>query len=343
MEKLIRFPAGLFLLLLLSGCSLYESYMVPNTQIPPGSDGAIYIKTTDTFEDVLAQLSTKNLLIRPDQFETVARQRGYAEAIRPGKYLIEAGKTNIELVNQLKGGRQVPVRISFHQIANVEAIASKVSPKIEMDSADFVSLIKNPDWTAENLEMSPIEASTIFIPDTYEMYWGTDAAAFIKRMKKAYDTFWNEDRRGKAESLNLSPFQVSVLASIVQMEQAKISDEWPTIAGLYLNRLRRGMRLEADPTVKFAWGDMSIQRVLNRHLEIESPYNTYKVHGLPPSPLYLPEPGAIDAVLNPESHNYIFMCAHYNMSGRHIFTSSLSEHNRNAMRFHQELNRRRIY
>jgi len=343
MERIVKWLAAILLTASLYSCDVYETYMVPNTQVPPGTEGAIYIRSTHQFEEVLEQLSQNGYLLRPEQFRAVAKQRGYIQSVKPGKYLIEPNKTNVELVNQLKSGRQVPVRVSFHQIANVEAIAAKVSPKLEMDSAEFVRLIRDKEWTEEYLGVSPNEAATLFIPDTYEFYWATDAEAFILRMKKAHTEFWNESRMEKAAQLGLSPFQVSTLASIVQMEQAKLSDEWPRIAGLYLNRIKRGMRLEADPTVKFAWGDMSIQRVLHRHLEIESPYNTYKVVGLPPGPIYLPEPGAIDAVLNPESHNFIFMCAHYDMSGRHIFTSSLSEHNRNAARFHQELNRRRIY
>ena len=182
----------------------------------------------------------------------------------------------------------------------------------------------------------------LFIPNTYEIYWNVSPERFMARMKQEYNRFWTEERRKKAEALGLTPVEVSTLASIVEEESA-VADEYPTIAGLYLNRLKAGMPLQADPTVKFAAGDFALQRILDKHLAIDSPYNTYKYAGLPPGPIRIPSIRAIDAVLNPAHHRYFYMCAKEDFSGRHNFAATLAEHNRNANRYRAELNRRKIY
>jgi UPF0755 protein len=181
----------------------------------------------------------------------------------------------------------------------------------------------------------------MFIPNTYEVYWNTPAEKLIERMKREYDVFWNNDRRRKAENIRLTPIEVSILASIVEEETAA-PDEYPIVAGLYLNRLYKGMMLQADPTVKFAVGDFSLRRILNRHLEVDSPYNTYMYAGLPPGPIRIPSPKSIDAVLNHTVHNYLYMCAKEDFSGRHNFAVTLKEHNKNAEKYRAELNRRGI-
>jgi UPF0755 protein len=182
----------------------------------------------------------------------------------------------------------------------------------------------------------------IFIPNTYEIYWDTSIDNFLKRMRKEYDRFWNDERRSKAEKIGLSPIQVATLASIVE-EEATYIDEYPIVAGLYLNRLKRGMRLEADPTVKFAVGDFTLRRILFRHLEVESPYNTYKNGGLPPGPIRIPSIQAIEGTLSPQQHNYLFMCAKDDLSGRHNFATTHAEHARNAARYQRALNERGIF
>ena len=182
----------------------------------------------------------------------------------------------------------------------------------------------------------------MFIPNTYEVYWDTNIDSFLKRMQKEYKAFWNEDRKAKAQKIGLSPTEVSTLASIVE-EEATYSDEYPIVAGLYLNRLKKGMRLEADPTVKFAVGDFGLRRILFKHLETESPYNTYKNTGLPPGPIRVPSIKAIDGTLSPAQHNYLFMCAKEDLSGRHNFSTTLAEHSRNATKYQRALNERGIY
>lgn len=181
----------------------------------------------------------------------------------------------------------------------------------------------------------------MFIPNTYEVYWNTSAKNFMNRMKKEYDRFWNDSRKAKAKEIGMSPVEVAILASIVEEETAAY-DEYPVVAGLYINRLKRNIPLQADPTVKFAWGDFTLQRILFSHLEIDSPYNTYKHTGLPPGPLRIPSIKGLDAVLNYQKHSYLYMCAKEDLSGRHNFAKTLAEHSRNAKKYQAELNRRKI-
>src|SRR5690554_6850026 len=182
----------------------------------------------------------------------------------------------------------------------------------------------------------------MFIPNTYQVYWDTSVKGLTDRMKKEYDAFWNSKRKKRAEEIGLTPLEVSTLASIVE-EEATYADEYPIVAGLYLNRIKRGMRLEADPTVKYAVGDPTLRRILFKHLEVESPYNTYKNDGLPPGPIRIPSIKGIDAVLNPTEHNYLFMCAKDDLSGRHNFAVTHAEHARNARAYQRALNERGIY
>ena len=182
----------------------------------------------------------------------------------------------------------------------------------------------------------------MFIPNTYEFYWTTSADEFAKRMKTEYDRFWDKSRKAKAEEIGLSPEEVIILASIVQSETIK-KDELETVAGLYINRLKKDIRLQADPTIKYAVGDYSLKRVLTKHLEIDSPYNTYKNVGLPPGPIAFPEITTIDAVLNYEKHKYLYMCAKEDFSGYHNFAQTLSQHNRNAAKYRKALDKKRIY
>jgi len=333
----------LILVLLLHSCGLYDRYFAPNTYVDADSTGFVYIRAVDAFPQVLNHLEKSGYVVSVKHFEAVARQMNYPEQIKPGKYKIISGLNNVELVNMLKSGRQIPVNVTFNQVADIRVLAGRLSRQLDLDSSEFVALLNDSVFTNEKLGVPPILAATRFIPDTYEFWWATDAERCIVKLNKAYLQFWTEERRAMAEALGLSEVEVSILASIVQMEQAKRSDEWPRIAGLYLNRLNKGMLLQADPTVKFAFGDMGIQRVLTRHTLIDHPYNTYRYKGLPPGPIFIPEQGAILAVLNAEKHGFLFMCAHYDMSGRHKFAVTLGEHNSNAAQFHRALNQRGIF
>lgn len=209
-----------------------------------------------------------------------------------------------------------------------------------LDSATVASALTD-SLTCARLGYTPQTIACLFIPNTYEVYWDMTLDQFLARMTKEKDRFWNDERRQKAKDIGLTPEEVVTLASIVDEETAK-NDEKPIIAGLYMNRLKRGMLLQADPTVKYAVGDFTLQRILYRHLEVDSPYNTYKYAGLPPGPLRIPSIRAIDGVLNYTHHNYLYMCAKEDLSGRHNFARTLAEHSRNAQRYQSALNRLHI-
>ena len=249
--------------------------------------------------------------------------------------------SNNDLVNLLRSGKQSPVKLTFNTIRTYEDLAGKVANQIEADSISLLKALRNPDL-ANKYGFSTATFFTLFIPNTYEFYWNTSAEEFIQRMAREYKSFWNESRRAKAKAIGLSQSEVAILASIVQAEQMSHPDERPKVAGLYLNRLKRGMRLQSDPTLVFAIGDFSINRVLNQHKSIQSPYNTYLYSGLPPGPINLPELSSLEAVLNPEQHSYLYMCAKADFSGYHHFSKTLSQHNVYAKEYQRELNRRKI-
>jgi UPF0755 protein len=245
-----------------------------------------------------------------------------------------------QIVNMLKGGMQTPLNVTFNNVRTKEDLAGKVSKYLIADSLSILNLFYDENQI-EKFGFNTETYRAMFIPNTYQFYWTTTAGEFAERMKTEFDRFWNDERRKKAENINLSPVEVTILASIVQSETAK-SEEMPRIAGLYINRLKRGQSLQADPTVKYAVGDYSLKRILNVHLEVDSPYNTYKYAGLPPGPINFPETSAIDAVLNFERHNYIYMCAKEDFSGYHNFAVTLAEHNRNAAKYRRELDKLKI-
>jgi UPF0755 protein len=235
---------------------------------------------------------------------------------------------------------QTPLNVTFNNVRTKEDLAGKVSKYLVADSLSILNLFSN-ESLIQKYGFTTETFRTMFIPDTYEFYWTTSAEEFAERMKSEYDKFWNAERRKKAEEINLTPAEITTLASIVQAETAK-KEEQNRIAGLYMNRLKNGQLLQADPTVKYAVGDFSLKRILNVHLHIDSPYNTYKNAGLPPGPINFPETTAIDAVLNFERHNYLYMCAKEDFSGYHNFAVTLDEHNRNAAKYRRELDKLNI-
>ena len=258
-----------------------------------------------------------------------------------GRYVITPGMSNREIVNLLMSGRQTPVNVTFNNIRTKADFAGRIGEQLIADSSDFVAYFDSSAYFS-TLGLNKDNFMTIFIPNTYELYWNTDAEGFVKRMAKEHDNFWTQARRDKAKKIGLSPEEVYILASIVYSENDKAADEAPRIAGVYMNRINKGMKLEADPTVKFAIGNFAIKRILFADLEIESPYNTYKHVGLPPGPIHMPPIAYIDAVLNYEHHEYIFMCANGDGSGYHLFAKTLAEHNRNRDIYIATLNKQGI-
>jgi len=305
---------------------------------------AFYIKSNWDKEDVLNSLNTTAGLRRPELARRLMEKKNYqGDLVVPGKYTLRADMGLNELIDHLRAGNgEEEVQVTFNSARKLSELAGKVSVNIEADSAMIAERLAGPEVAAKYGFNSDTFIS-MFFPDTYRMEWDTDADEFIERMAAEYKRFWTAERIQKATNYGLSQSEVSTLASIVQAEQQVHPDERKVIAGLYLNRLRKGMRLQSDPTVVYAVGDFSINRVLTKHLSTPSPYNTYIHVGLPPGPINLPSKQSVDAVLNADENRYIFMCAKADFSGYHAFATSLSEHNRNARAFQQALNDRKIY
>lgn len=327
----------LLLILAFTAYTYYQLYFKPNVS---GKGDYLYIKTGSDFDDVMKTVSESKLLKDELSFRSAAEEMNYGAKIKPGRYKFEAGAGNRQLINMLKAGNQEPVNLFFRSIRLKTEFAGKISKMLEADSTALVHLLDSEAYVKQ-FGFNKETVYAMFLPNSYELYWNTSAEEFFERMNKEYKKFWNEERLAKAKAAGLSPVQVSVLASIVDAE-ALHDDEMPMIAGLYLNRYKKGIRLQADPTVIYAAGDFTIRRVLNRHLRIPSPYNTYLNAGLPPGPIMMPSINAIDAVLNYKKHEYIYMCAKEDFSGYHNFAVTQEQHLVNARKFQQALNIRNI-
>lgn len=301
-----------------------------------------YVKSNWNYDSVRVALVSQEIIVDPNGFDWVAEQKNYPDLIKAGRFVIFDGMSNNKLINLLRSGEQKPVKVVVRSVRTKEQLASQVSKYIEADSASLAILLSNSNFCAK-YGFSEETIITLFLPNTYEFYWNTSAEEFIERMAREYKRFWTDERKSKAKETGLSQSEVSILASIVQSEQGAHADERDEVAGLYLNRLKKGMKLDSDPTLIFALGDFTIKRVLNVHKQIDSPYNTYKNGGLPPGPILLPELSSLDAVLNASDHNYLFMCAKEDFSGYHNFSVSYREHINNARRYQRELNKRKIY
>lgn len=334
-------------ILILSGVVLatvtfyfYQVFFTPNVLVK-AEKIKLKIPTGATFQTVLDSLTAIKALTDPLSFGFVAKLSGYQERVKPGLYLVPPNLSNRDFIRLLDKGEQLPVKLTFHNARTRIDIAEKIALHVEV-TADQLLKFMEDEASCASLGFSTETIPCMFLPNTYEVYWTYSAQKLMERMKKEYDRFWNEERLLKAKEKNLTPIEVSILASIVETESQK-PDERPRIAGVYLNRLSRGIPLQADPTVVFAVGDFTIKRVLNEHLEVASPYNTYKVKGLPPGPIYIPSINAIESVLNAEKHSYIFFCAREDMSGYHAFAATSAEHGANAARYRRALNQLKIY
>ena len=260
---------------------------------------------------------------------------------KPGHYRFAAQISNREVIRRLQLGEETPIKLSFTQsIRTREQLAGHMGKKLLLDSAEVILRLNDKEYLA-HFGLTPETAVCLFIPNTYEVYWTMSADQLFARMYKEYQRFWNEERLSKASKLGLSPVEVATIASIIASETNK-KDEYPTIASIYINRLKKGIALQACPTVIFAVGDFSLRRVLKRHLAIDSPYNTYKYRGLPPGPIRLARPDVIDAVLNAPKTDYLYMCANPDFSGTHIFSSSYAKHSAVAREYQRVLNKRKV-
>lgn len=300
----------------------------------------LYIDEKKDYDAILSQLKMQSKIKDIHLFERLASIMKYPENMKSGKYEIKPQLNYLELVRMLRNGNQTPVKLTFNNIRLKKDFAEKVGSQFMFGQEILLDKLNDPE-VCQSLGFDTITIMSMFIPNTYEIYWTVFIAQFLERMKKEYDHFWTAERLRKAGELSLSPVEVSILASIVEEETADKS-EYPIIAGLYINRLRKGMHLQADPTVKFASGDFELRRILFSHLTIDSPYNTYRNTGLPPGPIRIPSISGIDAVLNYIPHNYLYMVAKEDFSGRHNFAVTLSEHNKYANKYREALNRNNI-
>lgn len=336
-----KFSMVIFALLLI--ISSYRAFELFGFIFKPNvtQNAVILISSEWDYDDVEKILTDKELISNVRAFRWVSKKKEYDNNVKPGRYELTKGATTNELVNMLRLGSQAEVKVTFNNVRTFNELAGKVSRYFEADSAEFAKVFNNTE-TAVRYNFSAQTFSAMFIPNTYQMYWTSTPDDFMQRMKNEYEKFWNEERKLKAQKLNLSPVEVIVLASIVQEETIK-EDEKDMVAGLYINRLKRGMLLQADPTIKYALNDFSIRRVTSAMLQTNSPYNTYKYAGLPPGPINFPEISSIEAVLNPDQHNYLYMCAKDDFSGYHNFARTLTQHNINAARYRRALNQKQIW
>ena len=303
-------------------------------------DKMIIIEDNTDFKTLTNQLIEDTLLNDIISFSFLSKLMKYSENVKEGNYKVKMNMSNYELISMLRSGNQTPINITFSYSRKINDLAQNISQKLKISEKELMDyIIKNG---LSNYGFDTQNIIGMFLPDTYEVYWDITPKKLLDKMKKEYDKFWNSERIRKLKRVNLSKNEVITLASIVASETNKI-DEADRIAGVYINRLRKKMLLQADPTLIFAANDFSIRRVLNKHKKIKSPYNTYMNKGLPPGPIRLSSKKYIDAVLNFEDHRYIYFCAKDDFSGYHEFAITLSEHNKNARKFQRALNKRKIY
>lgn len=313
---------------------MYMRFKAPNAFVEDTTE-YLYIPTGTDFEQLMVLVEQQGSVKNTSSFRKAALQLNLDSHLNPGRYKVEDGMNNLDLVRLIRSGRQTPVRLVFNKVRLKEDFASLVSKKLEIDSLALLLALQDEVYLRQ-YGQTPQTALTLFIPNTYEFYWNTSLNKFFDKMAAEHSKVWNEERIAKATKLELSPVEVSVLASIVE-EETNAHDEKNLIASVYLNRLRKGMLLQADPTVKYAVGDFTIKRVTGKHTATVSDYNTYVSKGLPPGPICTPSLKSIDAVLNATQSEYLFFCADPSRPGYHAFAKTWTEHKRNAARYHAYL------
>ncbi len=343
---------------------LYDWSFAPNT-ISFEKEGYLYIPTGSNFKDVVDILEQNKFIKNKKSFAWLAKQKQYIGKVKPGRYMLKTQMSNNELINLLRSGEQDPVLITFNNVKSIDHFTELIANQLELQKASLMKIISDSIFLNQ-YNLNKDNVISMFIPNTYEFFWNTNEVQFFEKMILEYNNFWNKNRTELLSKINLNKHEVSVLASIVQKETIKKS-ELSTVAGLYINRLKKGMKLQADPTLIFAavkyaekkcdcnqnvkWikhkdicyefcvGDSIIRRVLNKHMKINSRYNTYKKNGLPPGPICFPNSFSLDAVLNYKEHKYLYMCADSRMNGFHIFAKTFKEHKKNAKKYQKTLNK----
>ena len=339
-KKKILIPLIIFSTVLTT-CSVYIYQMLysPNFLIN-SKEKFIIINEKTEFNKLIKSLERDTIINDILSFSVLSKIMEYQENIKEGAYKVNTNMSNYDMITMLRSGNQTPINITFSYARKMDDLAEKITKKLKMSDDDLMNYLY--DNIEDYNDFNKLDIISIFLPDTYEVYWNISPKKLTEKIYSEYKKFWNKERLIKLDKINLEQKEAIVLASIVASE-SRMLDEADRIAGVYMNRLNRNMRLQADPTLVFAANDYTIRRVLNKHKRIKSPYNTYIHKGLPPGPIRLASKNYIDAVLNYEKHNYIFMCAKEDFSGYHAFATNLTDHNRNAKKFQKALNLRKIY
>lgn len=334
---LIGIFVGLAVLMITAVFYAYQLFFTPNILVEK-ENHILFIPSEATFKQVVDSLDKYEMITDKVSFMFVAKLLDYQEKTpRSGKYLMKKNMTNLEAVRKLRAGAQDPINLTFNNVRLKKDLAGKIGKQLPLDSVAILRELNSPAVAAK-YGFDTTTILSMFLPNTYEMYWTTTTEQLFDRMSKEYKNYWNADRKSKAEKLGFTPLQVSILASIVEAETKK-RDEAKRVAGLYINRLNQNEPLQADPTVVYAIGDFAKKRILFKDLEFDSPYNTYKYTGLPPGPINLPTLNSLEAVLNYEKHKYIFMCAKEDFSGYHNFAETYQEHLKNAEKYRNALDK----
>ena len=339
-KKKILIPLIIFSTILTT-VSVYTYQMLysPNFLIN-SEDKFIIIDDNTDFNELIKKLEDDTIINDILSFSFLSKIMEYQENVKIGAYKVKMNMTNYDMITMLRSGNQTPIKLTFSYARKMDDLAEKITSKLKMSKDDLLNYLNDNIDEYNGFEKSDI--ISVFLPDTYEVYWNVSPKNLTNKMYSEYKKFWNSERIAKLKNINLNEKEAIVLASIVASE-TRMLDEADRVAGLYINRLRKNMRLQADPTLIFAANDFTIRRVLNKHKKIKSPYNTYIHKGLPPGPIRLVPKQYIDAVLNYEEHNFIYMCAKEDFSGYHAFATNLSDHNRNARKFQIASNMKKIY
>jgi UPF0755 protein len=340
-----NFKIGLFLVIAILTTTFtfyfWQIFRTPNLQAKKTTSFTLLIPEGATYESVLDTLNKHDVIADHISFRFLAKFLKYPENVKPGRYVIKPETNNYEGIKKLMSGTQDPVKLTFNNIRLKEDLIRRIGNRFEFGEENFRKALDNPA-VCQKYGLDTLTIVSMFLPNTYDIFWTTGTEKFLDRMHSEYKKYWNAERLEKAKSIGLTPVQVSILASIVEEEQARKVDERPKVAGLYMNRLNAQMPLQADPTIKFALQDFAIKRILNEQLRVRSPYNTYLNTGLPPGPIRVADLQSLDAVLNYEKHDYVYMCAKADLSGYHAFATTYSDHLNNAKMYQAELNRLKI-
>ena len=335
-KRLIIAILGILLFGIAGVAHIYYYFFTPPFQIT--ETAYIYIDRDDDVDSVYHKIAETGNPKQMHGFESLVRYQGYT--LKTGRYAIKPTDNMRYLHRRLSMGYQTPIKLTIGSVRTLDRMARNVSRQLMIDSTEVATLLNDTAYIRE-IGYTKETLPALFIPNTYEVYWDMSAEDFMARMQKEHKAYWNEKRMKQAEAIGLTPIEVATLASIVEEETANQAEK-PMVAGLYINRLKRGMLLQADPTVKFSLQEFGLKRILFKHLEVDSPYNTYKYAGLPPGPIRVPSYQGLESVLNYTKHNYIYMCAKEDFSGTHNFAVTSAQHAANARKYQQALNRKGI-